>query len=134
MIDHLSTLLKKFPGSANRTRCFAHILNLVAKCIMRQFDGPKATKKGNAANNDNARALDSLAGELEEDEATDDNEAMDVDDDVELEGDNNEGIASDEEDDELVEEARSEMTEDEVKDLEAAVKPVKLVLVKVHSS
>ena len=59
------------------------------------------------ANNDNARALDSLAGELEEDEATDDkgsndNEAMDVDDDAELEGDNNEGIACDEEEDELV--------------------------------
>ncbi|KAF8964442.1 hypothetical protein BDZ97DRAFT_1624243, partial [Flammula alnicola] len=38
MIDHLATLLAEFPGSANQTRCFTHILNLVAKCIMRQFD------------------------------------------------------------------------------------------------
>src|SRR6202030_1804579 len=45
MISHLATILEEFPGSANRTRCFAHILNLVAKCIMRQFDAPKTRKK-----------------------------------------------------------------------------------------
>ena len=42
MIDKLSKLLKEFPGSANHTRCFNHILNLIAKSIMRQFDLPKA--------------------------------------------------------------------------------------------
>ena len=38
MIDKLAKLLEEFPGAANRTRCFTHILNLVAKSIMKQFD------------------------------------------------------------------------------------------------
>src|SRR5277367_6149417 len=41
MIDELSELLEHFPGAANRTRCFAHILNLVAKSVIRQFDVAK---------------------------------------------------------------------------------------------
>ena len=84
------------------------------------------------------KALDSLEDELEEDdsELSKDNEAMEVvDNDVELEGADepelNGGIASDKEDDELVAEGWAEMTENEVKDLEAAVKPVKIILVKV---
>jgi hypothetical protein len=48
MIVHLSEILDSFPGEANCTRCFAHILNLVAKCVMKQFDAPK--KKKNADN------------------------------------------------------------------------------------
>ncbi len=40
----MAALLQAFPGAANRTRCFAHILNLVAKCIMKQFDAPKKKK------------------------------------------------------------------------------------------
>jgi hypothetical protein len=42
MIDKLSSMLEDFPGAANWTRCFSHILNLVAKCVMKQFDLPKA--------------------------------------------------------------------------------------------
>ena len=45
MIDHLAILLEAFPGLANHTRCFTHILNLVAKCIMKQFDAPKKKEK-----------------------------------------------------------------------------------------
>jgi len=39
MIDDL---LGDFPGESNRTRCFTHILNLVAKSIIKQFNVPKA--------------------------------------------------------------------------------------------
>ena len=35
MIDKLADLLDDFPGEANRTRCFTHILNLVAKNIIK---------------------------------------------------------------------------------------------------
>jgi hypothetical protein len=42
MIDALAELVIAFPGAANRTRCFTHILNLVVKVILRQFDVPKA--------------------------------------------------------------------------------------------
>jgi hypothetical protein len=74
MIDHLVTLLENYPGRANRTRCFTHILNLVAKCIMRQFDEPKRKKVGERDDMevdepDNlAAALDDLEEELEDEE------------------------------------------------------------------
>ena len=104
---------------------------------MQQFDRPKATKNGKAVKNGIGKALDSLEDELEEDdsELSKDNEVMEVDNNVELEGADepelNGAIASDKEDDELVEEGQAEMTENEVKDLEVAVKPIKLILVKV---
>ncbi|TDL17969.1 hypothetical protein BD410DRAFT_698447, partial [Rickenella mellea] len=41
MTTELTDLINSFPGDANRTCCFAHILNLVAKSIIRQFDVPK---------------------------------------------------------------------------------------------
>jgi len=46
MIDELAELIDKFPGKANHMWCFMHILNLVCKNILRQFDVPKA-KQGN---------------------------------------------------------------------------------------
>jgi hypothetical protein len=52
MIDQLETLLDDFPGPANQTRCFLHILSITAKSIIKQFDIPKA-KNGT----DNAAVL-----------------------------------------------------------------------------
>ena len=37
MMENLDDLLSGF-SSLNRTRCFAHILNLVAKALLKQFD------------------------------------------------------------------------------------------------
>jgi len=42
MIDALAELIVTFPGAVNRTRCFTHILNLVMKAILHQFDVSKA--------------------------------------------------------------------------------------------
>ncbi|PBK65454.1 hypothetical protein ARMSODRAFT_866429, partial [Armillaria solidipes] len=42
-----SDTLPFFDGQASRTGCFAHIVNLVAKSLLRQFDPPKRK-----ANND----------------------------------------------------------------------------------
>ena len=53
MIEHLATLNEAFPGAANQTQCFAHILNLVAKSILYQFEAPKV--KGIKAINDAAK-------------------------------------------------------------------------------
>jgi hypothetical protein len=47
MIVELMDLICNFPGEANRTRCFAHIINLVAKSLLRQFDIPN--KKADSA-------------------------------------------------------------------------------------
>ena len=41
MIEHLTILINTFPGATNQTQCFAHILNLVAKSILCQFEAPK---------------------------------------------------------------------------------------------
>jgi hypothetical protein len=40
MVDKLSTLLCNFPGEVNRTQCLLHIVNLVAKQLLKQFDVP----------------------------------------------------------------------------------------------
>ena len=63
MIDHLATILEEFSGFPNQTCCFAHILNLVAKCIMQQFDTPNLRRMRNAANNNIAAVFGALANE-----------------------------------------------------------------------
>src|SRR5262245_7439314 len=41
MIDELVDMLLNFPGAANRCHCFLHIVNLIAKSLLKQFDIPK---------------------------------------------------------------------------------------------
>jgi hypothetical protein len=38
MVEKLANLIEEFPGAPNRTRCFTHIVNLVAKTVIQQFD------------------------------------------------------------------------------------------------
>ena len=65
MIERLSILVENFPGPANQTRCFMHILNLVAKSILHQFDMAKKLE-GDPDNSDDAmRELTALAQELD---------------------------------------------------------------------
>jgi hypothetical protein len=44
MIDALSNLLAVFLGASNQTQCFDHIVNLIAKSIIRQFDVNQANQ------------------------------------------------------------------------------------------
>jgi hypothetical protein len=46
MIKELANLLEDFSRAANQTSCFLHILNLVVKSIIKQFDLPKAQANG----------------------------------------------------------------------------------------
>jgi hypothetical protein len=55
MVEELSYLVVAFDGKASQTQCFAYILNLIAKSIIKQFDLPKG-KVG--------EALDEVVGEL----------------------------------------------------------------------
>ncbi|KAG6851495.1 hypothetical protein C0991_008591, partial [Blastosporella zonata] len=41
MIEELGDLVDGYPGASSRTRCFAHIINLIAKSLLKQFDVPK---------------------------------------------------------------------------------------------
>ena len=63
MIDVLAELLPAFPGGANRTRCFTHILNLMVKVILHQFDGAK--EKANERLKGTSHDLDDLVGDIE---------------------------------------------------------------------
>ena len=63
MIAKLSDLLAGFPGAANHSRCFTHVLNLAAKSIIRQYDLPK--NQANIAMDEAAKELAKLSSELE---------------------------------------------------------------------
>ncbi len=68
MIDALSDLIVVFPGAENRTQCFTHILNLVMKAMLHQFDVLKA-KEGEVLDVA-SQALVDLAGDIEMEEVT----------------------------------------------------------------
>lgn len=115
MIDELANLLEDFPGRANQTRCFTHILNLVIKSIIKQFDLPKAWVLDEAADK-----LSNLAGDIELEEqhsAEDGKEGEDGED------DNTEGWVDEQE----------EMTATELEELYACVLPIRLLLTKVRN-
>ena len=59
MIEELQEIVPEFAGSASHTRCFLHIVNLIAKSLIRQFDAGKMTAKGD-------HKLAELRRELEE--------------------------------------------------------------------
>jgi hypothetical protein len=123
MIEELANLLDDFPGPANQTRCFTHVLNLVVKSIIQQFDLPGKPTDGSVLNKA-AEELLNLAGDIEFEEAE-----------LEMrhtkEGEEDDG--EDEEDDNMegwVDE-HALMTEEEVDELDESVAPVRLLLTKV---
>ena len=106
MIEELGNLLDNFLGTANQTHCFTHILNLVVKSILAQFELPKAQMH--------------IADEI-----------LQLADALELEED---VTAGDDEDDDNVEgwvDKREGMSEDDLEDLEARIQPIRLLLIKV---
>ena len=123
MIEHLAVLLDTFPGAPNQTRCFAHILNLVAKNVLRQFEGPKKDSVAKAL----AAVVDEIDGDNDKDsdggvnEGGDDcdDDCDDVDDEV------------DDDDDEDLPDELDDLTEEEVLSIKESVKPIRLVLIKV---
>jgi hypothetical protein len=108
MFDELAELVHNFPGKPNQTRCFAHILNLIAKTIIKQFDAPK---KNFIDHSDDEQMLVDLAKgiELEESETR---KAQDSN--SEEEDDNIEGWIDE---DEL-------LSEEEQSELKAAMLPI----------
>ena len=113
MIEELANLLDDFPGPANQTRCFTHVLNLVVKSIIRQFDSPKS--KNDKHLDEVTNEVLSFAGniEFEEDDMAEDGE--------DKEDDNVEGWIDE----------RTLMTEAELEKLEESVEPLRLLLLKV---
>jgi hypothetical protein len=66
MVKELKDLLEIFPGESNRTWCFNHIVNLIVKSVIQQFDIPKA--KGNESFDDVLWELMVSAEDLDKEE------------------------------------------------------------------
>lgn len=113
----LANLIDEFPGAANQTRCFMHILNLVVKSIIRQFDLPNS--EIDKVLNDATKELLSLAGNIEFEED-------------ELSRDGEDGIAGEEDNVEGWIDERTLMDEEDLNTLDESVKPVRVLLTKVR--
>lgn len=115
MIAELSTQVLAFAGSASHTRCFLHIVNLIAKSLLSQFDAKKTAVDGD-------NELAELAKEFAEEEvAYLEKIASNA---------NDEEIDEDDNDDGLVDET-SNLTDAQWIELDRSLQPVKLALVKV---
>jgi len=77
MIDKLRIDLPKFGGRATHTRCFLHTVNLVAKSLIREFEGSKERDAG-----------DLEVGGFDSDDAIDDDNSDGLGDSDELLGTN----------------------------------------------
>lgn len=110
MIQELEILTPEFAGFASHTWCFLHIVNLVAKSLLRQFDAKKATVERD-------HEMAALADEVAKEEAMMDG----IGDDDDSEVDNEDGWVDEMED----------MTENKRIEVEELMWPVKLALAKV---
>ena len=66
MIRQLEELIDEFKGQESQTHCFTHILNLIVKSIIWQFDVPKA--QANKVFDEATTALMALAGNIDVEE------------------------------------------------------------------
>ena len=120
MIAELAKLLDLFPGPKNQTRCFTHVLNLIAKSVIQQFDIPKAEQ--NETLDNRIQQLQVLAADIDlEEEST--RNGMEIGSD-ENEEDNVDGWIDE----------REKMSADNVEMLDESVQPVRFMLVKVIGS
>ena len=118
MVKELEDTLPLFQPT-DRTHCFLHVINLVTKSLLKQFDLGKIKGKSTVDLSEEELALLTLAKKLDEEELTtlDEN-----DDDEEPEDDNLEG---------WIDEFETLMLEEQDK-LNMDVLPVRHVLVKVR--
>lgn len=127
MIEVTSEKIPSFAGRPSHTRCMDHIIHLTAKSLLRPFD-VASTKESEAAQNATEASLRELAAGLDLEESEVVAAGLDAvdseDEDVEDGGvDGIEGVFDEVE----------VLSDEERADLDEAVLPIKLVLVKVCS-
>jgi hypothetical protein len=119
MVDTLGRVLDNYPGDPNQAHCVNHVIVLVVKCLVHQFD----VSKGDADT-----ALDKVEKEwrelaegidVEEILAKCRQEPMNGEDDNDDNGDGNE--------------MEVELSVEDHAELEASTQPIRLVLVKVRT-
>ena len=124
MITELAKILPKF-SEVGHTQCFLHIVNLVAKSIIRQFDVPKKQDNGHLDKAD--QELCNLAGNinLENKEAKELMVQHQIDGEIHMEDERDDNVEG------WVDEVML-LSPSEHKHIEEDIRPVKLVLVKVR--
>lgn len=119
MISELDFQLEEF-SEVNRIRCFLHVVNLVAKSLLKQFDvGNKHSESTGADDEEVEKLLAELAKDFENEESV--TQSLDDTDEEMLDDVDN---AVDGED---------ILTEDERAEIAAGIRPVTLVLAKVSA-
>ena len=116
MVGKLADLLPAFPGLAAHVRCFAHTINLTAKGVLRPFE-PKRIN-GQVGEGEE---LEEIAKETEIEELQ--AELKDLEENGEQTKDDLEGFVD----------VLKEMTEEERKEWNDGVKPIRGTLIKVHT-
>jgi len=118
MVDKLESRLMDFPGASNRARCFTHILNLVVKSIMHQFDVQTYVSE------DSEERYEEMADDIDAEE-------------IDLEGDQEDYCEDEPEkpdnDDGWIDE-RDGMEDKKLEELEDKIQPVRFLLTKVGES
>lgn len=127
MLDEMTELLPKFDGQLARVRCFAHVLNLIAKSLISEFDA-RVDRNENEVDEEELRELRVLTeGEEEEEVVTRTETAAAA-------GNNDEGeaaVGDDDVDDEV--DPMAELTPEQRAQFDIDVRPVKLILAKVSA-
>jgi len=116
MIDELGNLIISFPGDANHAWCFNHVVILIVKSSIHQFDVPKG--KADVVLDEAKRELRELMEglDIEEEEMVGEWEVLEDDDDENTDG--------------WIDEVASLSVADR-EELDANIRPIRLVLVKV---
>lgn len=122
LVSSLEDLVNNFAGPVSQVRCFAHVINLVAKTVLRQFEVGKAGTEAETSDAEAAAILADLAAFVDIDGLEDDDEGAAG---VEGEWEN-----LDDDMDGWIDE-RKDLSEAERAELRECVLPVKLALAKV---
>ena len=122
MIEVLEGLLEGFDGAQGHVRCFLHVLSLVAKAVIRYFD---ARPDKDATQEDEEKELAALAEALREAQMLAAKRMQAG----EAEDEESDGEGDDDASDEV--DAMEDLSEEERKQFEKDVRPVKLALAKV---
>ena len=89
MVDNLAVLVPWFQGQASRVHCFTHIINLVAKSLLKPFDGGKLIEvevegdgngKDDDGGDDEEGDPDNVEGWIDERESLSEEEQLALDD------------------------------------------------------
>ena len=120
MVSQMETQILEY-SEVNRVRCFLHVVNLIAKAMLKQFDVSKRKNDGGAVDEELEAALTELAANLENEERATQAFGNGVSD-----NDSDNDNVTDIEVDDAIQMSAQELTE-----FQTELRPVMLVLAKV---